>query len=139
MLLKAVFISVISRRHPVLDSYLVRELLHVIGARKPPTGNYPVVYDERVASSLVGHLIGAINGASIVRGSSWLVKNLGEEIFPKNISIIECPLKARCSGSRPFDAEGLKTNTKNIINNGILRDLVTRFIFIKKFEPAKHW
>ena len=68
----------------------------------------------------MGHLIGAINGASIVRGSSWLVKNLGEEIFPKNISIKECPLKVRCSGSRPFDAEGLKTNTKNIINNGIL-------------------
>ena len=90
------------------------------GARKPPTGNYPVLYDERVASSLVGHFIGAINGTSIVRGSSWLVKNLGEEIFPKNISIIECPLKARCSGSRPYDAEGLKTNTKNIINNGIL-------------------
>ena len=90
------------------------------GARKPPTGNYPVLYDERVSSSLVGHLIGAINGASIVRGSSWLVKNLGEEIFPKNISIKECPLKVRCSGSRPFDAEGLKTNTKNIINNGIL-------------------
>ena len=90
------------------------------GARKPPTGNYPVLYDERVSSSLVGHLIGAINGASIVRGSSWLAKNLGEEIFPKNISIKECPLKARCSGSRPFDAEGLKTNTKNIINNGIL-------------------
>ena len=90
------------------------------GARKPPTGNYPVLYDERVASSLVSHFIGAINGTSIVRGSSWLVKNLGEEIFPKNISIIECPLTARCSGSRPFDAEGLKTNTKNIINNGIL-------------------
>ena len=90
------------------------------GARKPPTGNYPVLYDERVSSSLVGRLIGAINGASIVRGSSWLVKNLGEEIFPKNISIKECPLKVRCSGSRPFDAEGLKTNTKNIINNGIL-------------------
>ena len=90
------------------------------GARKPPTGNYPVLYDERVSSSLVGHLIGTINGASIVRGSSWLAKNLGEEIFPKNISIKECPLKVRCSGSRPFDAEGLKTNTKNIINNGIL-------------------
>ena len=90
------------------------------GARKPPTGNYPVLYDERVSSSLVGHLIGAINGASIVRGSSWLAKNLGEEIFPKNISIKECPLKVRCSGSRPYDAEGLKTNTKNIINNGIL-------------------
>ena len=90
------------------------------GARKPPTGNYPVLYDERVSSSLVGHLIGAINGASIVRGSSWLAKNLGEEIFPKNISIKECPLKVRCSGSRPFDAEGLKTNTKTIINNGIL-------------------
>lgn len=90
------------------------------GSRKPPTGNYPIVYDERVASSLVGHLISAINGASIVRGSSWLLENLGEEIFSKNISIEECPLKVRCSGSRPFDAEGLKTYSKNIIKNGIL-------------------
>ena len=91
-----------------------------IGARKPPTGNYPIVYDERVASSLVGHFINAINGNSIVRGSSWLRENLWEEIFPKNISIKEFPLKARCSGSRPFDAEGLKTYSKNIVNNGIL-------------------
>ena len=90
------------------------------GSRKPPTGNYPIVYDERVASSLVGHLISAINGASIVRGSSWLLENLGEEIFSKNISIEECPLKVRCSGSRPFDAEGLNTYSKNIIKNGIL-------------------
>ena len=90
------------------------------GSRKPPTGNYPIVYDERVASSLVGHLISAINGASIVRGSSWLLENLGEEIFSKNISIEECPLKVRCSGSRPFDAEGLKTYSKNIVKNGIL-------------------
>ena len=90
------------------------------GSRKPPTGNYPIVYDERVASSLVGHLISAINGASIVRGSSWLLENLGKEIFSKNISIEECPLKVRCSGSRPFDAEGLKTYSKNIIKNGIL-------------------
>ncbi len=92
-----------------------------ISARKPPTGNYPIVYDERIAGSLVGHLISAINGNSIVRGSSWLRENLGEQIFPKNISIIEDPLRVRCAGSRSFDAEGLKTYTKSIVSNGCIQ------------------
>ena len=84
-----------------------------IGSKKPPTGNYPVLYDERVSSSLISHFLNSINGSSIVRGSSWLRNSMGSEIFPKNISILENPLKIRSSGSRPFDSEGIKTYAKN--------------------------
>jgi PmbA protein len=90
------------------------------GARKPVTGTYPVLYDERVASSLIGHLIGAANGASIARGSSWLLGALGTQVLPTPLSLIEDPLRPRISGSRPFDAEGLGAARRMVVENGIL-------------------
>lgn len=90
------------------------------GARKPPTGAFPVVFDERVSTSLIGHLLMAVNGSSIVRGASFLRDKLGEVILPENLSLIEDPHRARISGSRPFDGEGLPTARRVIIENGVL-------------------
>lgn len=90
------------------------------GSRKPPTGAFPVMYDERVASSLVGHLIGAINGAAIARGSSWLLDALGTQVLPHGMDLVEDPLRPRIGGSRPFDGEGLPTRRKALVENGVL-------------------
>ncbi|QMU58403.1 MAG: TldD/PmbA family protein [Boseongicola sp.] len=91
------------------------------GARKPPTGSFPVLYDERVASGLIGHLLQAVNGAAIARGSSWLRDKMGEQVLPAHLSITENPHRARTSASRPFDAEGLATKPRDIVANGILQ------------------
>lgn len=90
------------------------------GGRKPPTGTFPVLFDERVSASLIGHLLGAINGAAIVRGQSFLREKLGSQILPQHLSLIEDPLRARTSGSRPFDGEGLPSARREIITNGVL-------------------
>ena len=90
------------------------------GATQPPTGAYPVLFDERVASSLIGHLLMAINGASIVRGSSFLRDKLGAQVLPAGLSLIEDPHRPRISGTRPFDAEGLPTTRRAIVENGVL-------------------
>ena len=90
------------------------------GATKPKTGTYPVVIDERVASSLIGHLTSAINGASIARGSSWLLHDLGKQVLPANLSLVEDPLRPRIGGSRPFDGEGLPSARRMVVENGIL-------------------
>lgn len=89
-------------------------------AKQPPTGAFPVLFDERISSSLIGHLLGAINGAAIARGSSWLLDALDQEVLPTDLSIIEDPYRARASGSRPFDAEGLPTQKRAIVDNGVL-------------------
>ena len=89
-------------------------------ARKPPTGAFPVLFDERVASSLIGHLLSAANGSSITRGASWLLDALGEQVLPEGMSLIEDPHLPRKSGSRPFDAEGLATQRRAIVDNGVL-------------------
>ncbi|MDC1292042.1 TldD/PmbA family protein [Amylibacter sp.] len=90
------------------------------GAVRPPTGFFPVLFDERISSSLIGHLVAAINGASIVRGSSWLKNYLGEQILPSNVSLFEDPSRKSMAGSKPFDAEGLLAKPRHVIKNGIL-------------------
>ncbi len=90
------------------------------GARKPPTGAFPVLFDERVSGSLIGHLLSAINGTAIARGSSWARDFLGEDILPPDVSLAEEPRRRRGARTRPFDAEGLATATRMIVENGRL-------------------
>lgn len=90
------------------------------GARKPKTGAYPVIFDERIANSLIGHILSASNGAAIVRGASWLRDAMGTQILPQGLNITEDPHRPRLSGSRPFDAEGLATAKRIIVADGVL-------------------
>lgn len=91
-----------------------------LNAHKPTTGSFPVLFDERISSSLIGHLLAASNGSSIARGSSWLQGALGEAVLPDDLSLIEDPFRPRVAGSRPFDAEGLPTQRRAVVENGIL-------------------
>ncbi len=90
------------------------------GAKRPKTGAFPVLFDERVASSLIGSLLQATNGMMIARGSSWLRDAVGQEVLPANLSIIEDPHRPRVGGSKLFDAEGLATSRRAIVENGVL-------------------
>ena len=90
------------------------------GSVKPPTGAWPVLFDERIASSLIGHLLSAINGASVARGASWALDLLGKAVLPTGMSLIEDPHRPRISGSRPFDGEGLPTARRMIVQDGVL-------------------
>ncbi|KIC18091.1 MULTISPECIES: TldD/PmbA family protein [unclassified Leisingera] len=91
-----------------------------LGARKPKTGSFPVLFDERISSSLIGHLMSAANGAAIARGSSWLKDCLDQQVLPETLSVIEDPHRPRISGSRPFDGEGLATRKRTVVDNGVL-------------------
>jgi PmbA protein len=91
------------------------------GASKPPTGAWPVIYDERVSSGLIGHLIQAVNGSAIARGSSWLQDRLGERVLPKGMDLAEDPFRPRIAGSRPFDGEGLPVSRRTLVEDGVLR------------------
>ncbi|MCA3554863.1 metallopeptidase TldD-related protein [Aestuariivirga sp.] len=91
-----------------------------LNPRKVKSQSVPVIYDRRVASGLIGHLLGAINGAAIARGASFLKDALGRQIFGSHITIVEDPHMLRGHGSRPFDGEGLACARRNLIDKGIL-------------------
>jgi PmbA protein len=88
--------------------------------RKVETCKVPVVYDPRVSASLVGHLVGAVNGASIARKTSFLKDKLGAQLFAKNIRIIDDPLRKRGLRSQSFDAEGVEVKKTAIVDDGVL-------------------
>jgi len=91
------------------------------GARKPPTGTFPILYDERVSSGLIGHLVSAANGAAVARGASWLRDAMGEAVLPPGFDLIELPHLPRMGASRVFDAEGLKTADRHLVRGGVLQ------------------
>ena len=107
-----------------IGTLAAQRALDMIGATKPKTGNYPVIFNERISSSIVGHILSAINGETIVRGSSWLLSHLNENIIPEHYSVIEDPHILRLPGSRPYDSEGLETKKNKFIDNGILKNWV---------------
>ena len=91
---------------------------------KPRTGSFPVVFDPRVSSSLLGHLAGAINGSAIARGTSFLSGHKGKRILSEALSVIDDPTRARGLRSKPFDAEGLLPSPLAFVENGVLTDWI---------------
>ncbi|HET8613272.1 MAG TPA: TldD/PmbA family protein [Sphingomonas sp.] len=87
---------------------------------KLPSGAMPVVFDRRVAPSLLGHLAGAITGGAIARRTSFLLDALGEPVFAPGVNIVDDPLRPRGMGSKPFDGEGLPVARRELIADGVL-------------------
>jgi PmbA protein len=84
------------------------------------TAKIPVVYDPRVAGGLLGHLAGAINGAAVARGTSFLKEKLHQRVFSAGINIHDDPRRVRGLRSRTFDGEGKPTKACALIENGML-------------------
>ncbi|MGH6893075.1 MAG: TldD/PmbA family protein [Dongiaceae bacterium] len=91
-----------------------------LNPRKAATAKLPIVYDPRVSGGLVGHFVGAINGASIARGTSFLKDKMGAQIFAKGIRVIDDPHRPRGLRSKPFDGEGVANKKRALIEDGVL-------------------
>ena len=87
---------------------------------RPKPGRYPVLFDPRVSSTLLGHFAGAISGASIARKTSFLQDKLGAQVFAAGISIVDDPLRRRGLRSRPFDGEGVRVSRQELVADGVL-------------------
>lgn len=88
--------------------------------RKMPSCQCPVVFDPREASDFLGNLAGAISGSSVARQTSFLKDKLGQQIFKSGINVIDDPLRNRGFRSKIFDGEGLPTQKRAFIEDGIL-------------------
>jgi PmbA protein len=91
-----------------------------LNPRKVETKRVPIVFDRRVAGSLIGHLAGAINGTAVARRTSFLKNKLGERLFKPGIRVIDDPLRRRGLRSRPFDAEGVAGKPLAVVEDGVL-------------------
>lgn len=92
-----------------------------LNPRQIKTQKAPVVYEPRTARSLLGHFAGAINGAAIARGTSFLKDKMGEQVFAKGITISDDPFKPRGGSTAPFDAEGTGAEYLDMVEDGVLK------------------
>src|SRR5512132_2638549 len=91
-----------------------------LNPRKVKSKRVPVVFDRRVAGSLIVHLANAINGAAVARKTSFLRDRRGERLFRPGIHVIDDPRRLRGLRSRPFDAEGVSTKQLAVVEDGVL-------------------
>lgn len=91
-----------------------------LNPRKLASRRMPVIFDARVAGSLIGHFAGAISGSAVARGTSFLKDRLEQPVFGAGIRIIDDPLRRRGLRSRPFDGEGIAARPLALIEDGRL-------------------
>ncbi len=92
-----------------------------LNPQKIKTCDLPVIYHNDVATGLIGHLAGAISGGALYRKSSFLVDHLGKQILPDWFAISERPHLLKQLASSAFDSEGVRTQSREIIVDGVLQ------------------
>ncbi|MFL6724367.1 MAG: TldD/PmbA family protein, partial [Sphingomicrobium sp.] len=83
-------------------------------------GAMPVLFDPRVATTLLGHFVGAISGSAIARQTSFLLDALQTQVFARGIAILDDPFRKRGLRSRAFDGEGLPVKPMELVADGVL-------------------
>ena len=118
-------------RHPeaidppaLIGRHAAARALRRLGARRLSTRRAPVLFAPELARGVYGDFIGAIRGVNQYRRSSFLLEAAGQQVFPQYLSIIERPHLLRGLASSPFDAEGVATRDRDLVQDGVLQGYV---------------
>jgi PmbA protein len=103
-----------------LGRYAGRRALARLGARKIATCQAPVLFEAPVAAGLMGTFVAAASGGNLYRKSSFLVDQLGRQVFARGVMLEERPHQRRALASTPFDEEGVATRRRAVVRDGIL-------------------
>jgi PmbA protein len=98
--------------------------LRRLGARKLDTRKVPVLLSPRIARGFFGHLIGAISGGSLYRKTTFLLDSLDTQVLAECVTINERPHLCGGLASAPFDAEGVETQDRCLVDRGVIKGYV---------------
>lgn len=114
-----------------------KKVVSRLNPQKLSTREVPVIFLNDVATGLISHFTAAISGGSLYRKSSFLLDYLGKQVLPDWFNISEKPHLLRRLASTPFDSEGVRTQDREIVENGILQTyLVTSYSGKKLGMPS---
>ncbi|CAM9982036.1 unnamed protein product, partial [Phaeothamnion confervicola] len=103
-----------------LGRYAGERALARLRAKKISTCQAPVLFEAPLAGGLIGHFVSAVSGGSLYRKSTFLLDSLGKQVFPKHVSIEERPHERQAMASSPFDEEGVATQSRSIVKDGVV-------------------
>ena len=102
----------------LIGRYAAERALSRLYAKRLETQQVPVIFEAPIAAGLMGALVQALSGSALYRKASFLLDSMGQEIFPADISVNEDPFVAGASGSTPFDDEGVRVQSRHVIDQG---------------------
>jgi len=104
----------------VTGTEAARRTVRRLGARRVPTGKFPVLFVPEVARGLIGHLVGAVSGGQLYRRASYLLDSVGTRVLPDWASLIESPRQPGGPASSAFDSDGVATRESALVADGQL-------------------
>ncbi len=120
----------------LLGKIAAEKAIKKLHPKKPKTGEYPVVFDNITASSLVEVLSELLSGDNVYRKNTIFAEMQGKIVANSVVTIIDNPLVKKLSGSRPFDGEGVFSREKVIIDRGKLENFLTNTYYAKKINHS---
>jgi len=110
----------------------VKKASEMLGPRMVKTQRAPVIFDRQVARSLIGGIIGAVNGERVLQGASFLKDKVGKKIAVETLTLIDDGIRAKGLSSRPFDGEGVPTQKRIIVERGVLKGFMYNTIVARR-------
>jgi len=128
------------QKNQPLSQKAISETIQKLNPGTIASGAYPIIFDPKMAAQLIGSFLGAINGLSIIRKTSFLQNMLGQEIFHPLISITDSAILKRGLASKPFDADGFQTGSIDLVEKGILKNWLLDYKSAKQLnmKPTKN-
>jgi PmbA protein len=107
-----------------------------LGAQRLKTAQVPVLFEASIASGLLSHFVSAVSGGNLYRKSSFLLDSLGKQVFAPHITISERPHLLRGLASAPFDNEGVATQSRDLVVDGVLQGYMLASYSARKLGMA---
>jgi PmbA protein len=101
--------------------YAAERALSRLKSRKIPTCEVPVLFEATLAAGLLGAFVQGTSGGALYRKASFLQDSLGKSVFPEDIDILEFPHEPKGKGSAPFDDEGVRTRSREVVSGGAVQ------------------
>jgi PmbA protein len=104
-----------------IGRYAAERALARLNARKLDTRKCPVLFEAPLAAGLLGAFVQAVSGGALYRKSTFLLDSMGKDVFASHIQIVEDPHLVGGVGSAPFDEEGVKTQRREVVRDGVVQ------------------
>lgn len=104
-----------------IGRYAAERALARLNARKLSTRKCPVLFEAPLAAGLLGAFVQAVSGGALYRKSTFLYDTLGKAVFSPDIQIHEQPHLPGAMGSAPFDEEGVRTQARDVVRDGVVQ------------------
>ncbi|GGX76538.1 metalloprotease PmbA [Massilia dura] len=104
-----------------IGRYAAERALARLNARQITTRTCPVLFEAPLAAGLLGAFVQATSGGALYRKSTFLLDTLGQQVFPDHVQVTEDPHVVGGIGSAPFDEEGVRTQYRDVVKDGILQ------------------